>query len=108
MGSGLTGQRFAFHGYLPIDAMKRAQTLRELERVSAERDQTQIAIETPYRNNQLLATILQVCRDGTSLCVAADLTLPSQYIATRTVAAWRAARPALDKRPTVFLINACA
>ena len=107
MGSGLTGQRFAFHGYLPVDAVKRAQMLRALERASAERDQTQIAIETPYRNNQLLATILSVCRNGTLLCIAADLTLPSQFIATRTIAAWRAAPPVLDRRPAVFLINAC-
>ena len=108
MASGLTGQRFAFHGYLPVDAVKRAQTLRELERASTERDQTQIAIETPYRNNQLLDAILRVCRDETSLCIAADLTLPNQFIATRTIAQWRAARPMLDRRPAVFLINACA
>lgn len=106
MGSGLTGQRFTFHGYLPIDPGKRAQALRKLERASADRDQTQIAIETPYRNNQLLAAILRECRDGTSLCIAADLTLPSQFIVTRTIAEWRAARPVLDKRPAVFLINA--
>ena len=107
MGSGLTGQRFVFHGYLPIDSSQRAQALRALEHASAELDQTQIAIETPYRNNQLLATILRVCRDHTSLCVAVDLTLPSQSIATRTVAEWRAVRPRLEKRPAVFLINAC-
>ena len=108
MGSGLTGQRFAFHGYLPIDASKRVEALRGLERISAERDQTQIAIETPYRNNQLLAAILRSCRDRTALCIAADLTLPSQYIVTRTIAQWRATAPSLDKRPCVFLIHASA
>ena len=106
MGSGLTGQRFAFHGYLPIDPAKRTQALRDLERASAQHAQTQIAIETPYRNNQLLAAILRTCRDATSLCVAVDLTLPGQAIVTRTIAQWRAMRPTLDKRPAVFLINA--
>lgn len=106
MGSGLTGQHFAFHGYLPIEPAKRARALRDLERASAEHAQTQIAIETPYRNNQLLAAILRVCKDATSLCIAVDLTLPSQSIATRTIAQWRAARPVLEKRPAVFLLNA--
>ena len=108
MGSGLNGQRFVFHGYLPIDQVKRAQALRDLERASAELDQTQIAIETPYRNQRLFETILRVCRDRTSLCLAVDLTLPSQFIATRTIAQWRSARVVLEKRPAVFLINAGA
>lgn len=106
MSSGLTGQRFAFHGYLPIGQAERAKALRDLERSSAELDQTQIAIETPYRNAQLFETILRVCRDQTSLCVAVDLTLPTQFIATRTIAQWRAAPPALHKRLAVFLLNA--
>lgn len=106
MASGLTGQRFVFHGYLPVDALERARALRVLERASAEHRQTQIAIETPYRNNRLFAAILDVCRDTTSLCIAADLTLPSQSIATRTIAQWRASPPDLGKRPAVFLIDA--
>src|SRR5262245_10868498 len=84
MGSGLVGQRFVFHGYLPIDQARRAQALREMERASAALDQTQIAIETPYRNIQLFEAILRACRDRTALCIAVDLTLPSQFIATRT------------------------
>lgn len=106
MGSGLTGQRFVFHGYLPVNALERARALRALERASAEHDQTQIAIETPYRNNRLLAAMLDVCRDTTALCIAADLTRPTELIATRTIAQWRASRPDLSKRPAVFLINA--
>jgi 16S rRNA (cytidine1402-2'-O)-methyltransferase len=106
MGSGLNGQRFAFHGYLPIDSSKRAHVLRALERNSAALDQTQIAIEAPYRNDQLLAAMLQVCRDRTMLCIATDLTLPTQFVRTRRIEQWRSDRPALDKRPTVFLIHA--
>ena len=108
MASGLSGQRFVFHGYLPIDSAKRAQALRDLERASAALDQTQIVIETPYRNRRLLETILRVCRERTSLCLAVDLTLPSQFIATRTIAQWRSASITLEKRPAVFLINASA
>ena len=106
MGSGLTGQRFVFHGYLPIESSERAKALRDLERASAERDQTQIVIETPYRNQQLFTAMLSTCRDRTALCIAIDLTLPSQSISTRTIVQWRAAPPSLDKRPAVFLINA--
>jgi 16S rRNA (cytidine1402-2'-O)-methyltransferase len=106
MGSGLNGQRFVFHGYLPIDPTERARVLRGLERTSAALDQTQIAIETPYRNNQLLDALLKACAVDTQLCIAVDLTLPGQYIETRRIGEWRTARPNLNKRPTVFLINA--
>ena len=106
MASGLTGQRFVFHGYLPIEPPERARALREIERISAERDETQVMIETPYRNQQLLAAMLSVCRDRTSLCVAVDLTLPGQSVATKTIAQWRSAPAFLGKRPAVFLINA--
>jgi 16S rRNA (cytidine1402-2'-O)-methyltransferase len=106
MGSGLNGQRFVFHGYLPIDPLKRTRALRDLERISAALDQTQIAIETPYRNNQLLDALLKDCAEDTRLCIAADLTLPGQYIRTRRIGEWRTDRPNLNKRPTVFLINA--
>ena len=106
MGSGLNGQRFVFHGYLPIDPTERAHALRGLERTSAALDQTQIAIEAPYRNNQLLDAMLKVCAADTQLCIAVDLTLPGQCIETRRIGEWRTARPNLNKRPTVFLMNA--
>jgi 16S rRNA (cytidine1402-2'-O)-methyltransferase len=80
--------------------------LREVERTSAALDQTQIAIEAPYRNEQLLDSILKVCAPDTLLCIATDLTLPTQFIATRPIHQWRRARPKLDRRPTVFLLNA--
>jgi len=106
MGSGLNGQRFAFHGYLPVDAEQRSRALRALETESRTRNQTQIVIEAPYRNNRLLQAILNACAPRTHLCVAADLTLPSQYISTRRIADWRANHPDLERRPTVFLLGA--
>ena len=104
MGSGLNGQRFAFHGYLPVDAVARAAKIREIEQRSKREDSTQIFIETPYRNDQLLQALLEHCTGNTLLCIAADLTQPGESIATRTVAAWRKKRPALNKRPAVFLL----
>ena len=106
MGSGLNGQRFAFHGYLPVESQARARALRALEAEARSRDQTQIMIETPYRNRRLLDAILEVCALSSLLCIATDLTLPTQYIATRTIAAWRLEPPDLDRRPTVFLLSA--
>lgn len=103
MASGLNGQRFAFHGYLPVDAKARAQKISELERESAARDQTQIFIEAPYRNGKLLAALVETCRPDTLLCVATDLTLPTEQVATRAVREWRGQRPDIEKRPTVFL-----
>lgn len=110
MASGLDGQRFAFHGYLPTDTAERTQRLRELERQSKEQHQTQIFIETPYRNAPMFAAVLGACQAQTSLCFAADLTLPTEEIATRTVAQWKACaddqRPDLGKRPAIFLLLA--
>jgi 16S rRNA (cytidine1402-2'-O)-methyltransferase len=106
MASGLEGQRFAFRGYLPRDATARAQRIRELERASREARETQIFIETPYRNDALLATLLECCAPATRLCVAVDLTLPGEDIATRSVAQWRRARTAIGRRPAVFLLLA--
>ena len=106
MASGLEGQRFAFRGYLPRDATARAQRIRELERASREARETQIFIETPYRNDALLATLLECCAPATRLCVAVDLTLPGEEIATRSVAQWRRARTAIGRRPAVFLLLA--
>jgi len=106
MASGLEGQRFAFCGYLPRDAAERKRRIQELERRSRAERETEIFIETPYRNEVLLGALLESCRADTQLCVAADLTLPSQAITVRTVADWRRTRLAVGKRPAVFLLLA--
>ena len=106
MASGLEGQRFAFCGYLPREGEERKQRIRELEGRSRREDETEIFIETPYRNDVLLAALVEVCRPATKLCVAADLTMPSQSIRTRTVAEWRKAAVPIGKRPAVFLLLA--
>lgn len=102
MASGLDGQQFAFHGYLPADAAGRARRLKEIEAqaVSA----TQIFIETPYRNTALLRSILDECRGNTLLCIAVDLTLPTASVATRAIADWKKKPPDVDRRPAVFLL----
>ncbi|HET7765261.1 MAG TPA: SAM-dependent methyltransferase [Burkholderiales bacterium] len=102
--SGLEGQRFVFHGYLPVKPHDLAATLKDLERQSARLDQTQIFIETPYRNDATLAAMLRALRDDTLVCVAADLTLESEMVKTRPAAAWRRDAPRLKGRPTVFLV----
>jgi 16S rRNA (cytidine1402-2'-O)-methyltransferase len=106
MASGLEGQRFAFCGYLPRDKRERVERIRALEHRSRTERETQMFIETPYRNEALLDALLETCDGGTRLCVAADLTLPTEEIATRTVAQWRRARKPLGKRPAVFLLQA--
>ncbi len=102
MASGMNGQRFAFHGYLPVERSERAQRLKALD-VQA-RGVTQIFIETPYRNAVLLDALLEHCRGDTLLCVAADLTLPTQTVATQTISEWKKKPPALDRRLAVFLL----
>ncbi len=104
MGSGLGGQNFAFHGYLPVAAEERQVALLRLEELSRVDQSTQIFIETPYRNNALLASILGVCRPQTRLCLATDMTSEQEWLQTRTVAGWRGAVPDINKRPTVFLL----
>ncbi len=105
MASGLDGQRFAFHGYLPAREPQRGQRIAELERESRQKRQTQLCIETPYRNDALFDALLATCQPHTLLCLASDLTLASETIATRSVGDWRQApRPELDRRPTVFLL----
>lgn len=107
MGCGLDGQRFAFHGYLPSGREERARRLGELEKESRQRRQTQIFIETPYRNGHLLASLLATCAAQTRLCLASDLTLASEEIVTHSVADWqRRTLPDLKRRPTVFLMLA--
>jgi 16S rRNA (cytidine1402-2'-O)-methyltransferase len=103
MASGLNGQCFAFHGYLPVERARRAHAIRMLEARAAEA--TQIFIETPYRNAALFAALLETCRPDTLLGIAADLTLPTQFVATRTIAEWQRAPAALEGRPAVFLLG---
>lgn len=102
MASGMDGQRFAFHGYLPVDKAERARRLRELDRKASE--ETQIFIETPYRSAPLLQSLLEHCRGDTLLCIAADLTLPAGSVTTRAISEWKKKPPALDRRLVVFLI----
>lgn len=106
MASGLEGQRFAFRGYLPRDAQERALRIRALEKLSRAERETQIFIETPYRNDVLLHALLECCAPATRLCVAVHLTLPDEEIATRSIAEWRRARAAIGRRPAVFLLLA--
>jgi 16S rRNA (cytidine1402-2'-O)-methyltransferase len=104
MASGLNGQRFAFHGYLPIEKNRRAWHVRDLEERSRRDDATQIFIETPYRNDAMLKALLNGCMPQTLLCVATDITQPTEQIVTRSIADWRRNIPELDKRPSVFLL----
>jgi 16S rRNA (cytidine1402-2'-O)-methyltransferase len=104
--SGLEGQRFAFHGYLPVKPAELAAALQELERQSRRLRQTQIFIETPYRNDATLAAMLRTLSDDTLVCVAADLTLESEIVKTQPAAAWRKLAPTLKGRPAVFLLSA--
>jgi 16S rRNA (cytidine1402-2'-O)-methyltransferase len=106
MASGLEGQRFAFCGYLPRDAAERAQRIKQLEQRSRRERETEIFIETPYRNEALFSALLEGCAPATRLCVAADLTLGTESIRTRTIAEWRRAHGAIGKRPAVFLLLA--
>ena len=106
MASGLEGQRFAFCGYLPREAKDRARRIREVELRSRREDETQIFIETPYRNDALCEALLQTCAPSTKLCIASDLTLPSEHVETREVSQWRSSIPKLGKKPTVFLLLA--
>ena len=106
MASGLNGQSFAFVGYIPAKTEERRTALRTLEKRSASARQTQILIETPYRNDALLADMLQCLGPRTRLCIAANLTCPDAYIRTRTVAEWKREVPVIGKRPCVFLLLA--
>lgn len=109
MASGLNGQSFAFNGYLPIDAAQRAKQIKLLEERSHKERQTQLFIETPYRNAALLETLASTCQPGTLVCAATDLSLATESIATQTAGAWKkqlaaGTTPDLHKRPTVFLL----
>lgn len=106
MASGFNGQNFAFNGYLPIDKGERKTELRRLEKLSKDFDQSQLFIETPYRNNQMLQSLMETLNPQTRICVACDITLPTEYIKTTTVAQWKKRKVDLHKRPTLFIIQA--
>ncbi|MGX8690508.1 MAG: SAM-dependent methyltransferase, partial [Bacteroidaceae bacterium] len=104
MGSGFNGQSFAFNGYLPIEPEDRIKTLKKLEQRAYTENQTQLFIETPYRNAKMMSDILKACRPQTHLCIAAGLTTKDEYIKTRTIKEWGGKLPQLDKIPCIFLI----
>ncbi len=107
MASGLNGQSFAFCGYIPAKTDERRSRLKTLEKVSAQLRQTQILIETPYRNDSLFADILSVCGGSTKVCVAANITMPDAYIMTKKVSEWKKEGLVIGKRPCVFLLLSC-
>jgi len=104
MASGFNGQKFCFHGYIPIDKKDAAKTIKHLEKESLKNNQTQIFIETPFRNNQLLDVILNSCNPETKLCIAKEVSGSNEYIKTYTIQEWRKNKPALHKTPVVFLL----
>ncbi len=105
MASGFNGQNFAFNGYLPIDKRERRKEIKRLERLSEEQNQSQLFIETPYRNNQLLESVLSTLQGHTKLCIACDITLTTEYIKTFTAEEWKNISVDLNKRPTMFIIQ---
>lgn len=104
MGSGFNGQSFAFHGYLPIEASERIKTIKQLEQRIYSENQTQLFIETPYRNHKMFDDILSTCRPQTRLCIAANLTCEGEYIKTRSIKEWKGHCPDLSKIPCIFLL----
>jgi 16S rRNA (cytidine1402-2'-O)-methyltransferase len=105
MASGFNGQNFAFNGYLPIDKGERKNSIKRLEKLSAEYDQSQSFIETPYRNNQMMESLLNTLQPQTMLCIGCDLSLASEYIKTYSVGEWKKIKVDLHKRPTLFIIQ---
>lgn len=106
MASGMNGQHFQFHGYLPIDNMARKNKIKELEAESATKKCTQIFIETPFRNNQLIQEIVQSCKGTTLFCIATDITAPAEVIKTKSIAQWKNNMPDYHKRLCIFLLQA--
>jgi len=104
MASGMNGQCFKFSGYLPIQNPERSKAIKELESESAKKDCTQIFIETPYRNNQLMEALLNSCQPSTRICIAVDLTGEKEFIKTRSVSDWKKDKPDIHKRPAIFLL----
>ncbi len=105
MASGMNGQSFAFNGYLPIDAGEKRNAIKQFERLSQEKNQSQLFIETPYRNNKLLDDLIQILNPQTHLCIACDITLPTEFIKTKTVNEWKKNKVDLHKRPCIFIIH---
>ena len=106
MASGMNGQNFAFNGYLPIEGSERKKYIKNLERKSKEDNQSQVFIETPYRNNKMLEELIKSLTPSTRLCIAADITLPTEYIKTKTIVNWKNENVDLHKRPAIFIIQA--
>jgi 16S rRNA (cytidine1402-2'-O)-methyltransferase len=104
MASGMNGQQFEFVGYLPIDSLERNKAITALEINSQKKNSTQIFIETPYRNNQLLENLLKTCKPATKLCIAAELTGPNEFIKTKTIAGWKKEKTDFHKKPVIFLL----
>lgn len=105
MASGFNGQSFAFNGYLPIDSAERKKAIKKMEKRSIEQQQSQLCIETPYRNDKLLADMLKSLAPSTQICIACDITLNTEYIVTKTVTDWKKGVPELHKRPAIFIIQ---
>jgi 16S rRNA (cytidine1402-2'-O)-methyltransferase len=105
MASGMNGQSFAFHGYLPIDKVLRRKAIQQLEREAAQWQQTQLFMETPFRNNQLLEAVLEACQPDTRLCLACNLTAPDELVRTLPIRTWRQQKPDLHKKPTIFILG---
>lgn len=105
IASGMNGQSFVFHGYLPIKPHERVKKIKQIEAVSERENQSQIFMETPYRNQKFLADILQTCQQNTRLCIAADITLETEFIHTKTIGEWKKQIPDLQKRPTIFVLQ---
>lgn len=106
MASGMNGQQFQFTGYLPIDNQQRIKTIKELEAESLRKKCSQIFIETPYRNNQLIEALLKTCHPATRLCIAVDITGINEWIKTKTIGEWQKNKPDIHKRPAIFLLYA--
>ncbi len=106
MASGMNGQQFQFVGYLPIDNQQRVKAIKDLEAESVKKKCTQVFIETPYRNNQLIEALLKTCNNSTKLCIAVDITGATEWIKTKTVAEWQKQKPDIHKRPAIFLLYA--
>ena len=106
MASGMNGQQFEFVGYLPIDNNERIKTIKEMETTSAKKNSAEIFIETPYRNNQLIETLLKTCKATTRICIAAELTSINEFIKTKTVADWQKEKIDFHKKPVIFLLQA--
>ncbi|MCP2027570.1 16S rRNA (cytidine1402-2'-O)-methyltransferase [Flavobacterium sp. HSC-32F16] len=105
MASGMNGQSFTFNGYLPIDKDEKKSALRHFEKLSQDKNQSQIFIETPYRNNKLVEDILQIVNPSTHLCIATDITLPTEFIKTMKISDWKKLKVDLHNRPTIFIIH---